>query len=82
MTQSNERDEEIAHNYDFLMRNLANFMPEHHGQYATIRHQQIIGFFDDPLEAVQAGRDASEDGLYSVQEVTDQFVELGVYALG
>lgn len=82
MTKDEARKEEIARNYDYLMRNLARFMLEQAGRYATISHQRIVGFYDDPLDAARAGRGASGDGLYSIQEVTDQPVDLGIYALG
>jgi hypothetical protein len=81
MTMSDaDRNEEIARNYDFLQRNLARFMPDQAGRFALLSHQQVLGFFDDAFEAVQAGRRSASDGLYSVQEVTDRPVELGVYA--
>ncbi len=71
---------EIEANYDYLMRNLGKFMERESGRYAAIRHQKVLGFFDDPFEAVSAARAASGDGLYSVQQVTDGAVWLGTYA--
>lgn len=81
MPTSPEQQAEIERKYDFLMRNLAQFLPRHEGRYAAPRHQRVIGFFDDPFDARLAGKKASADGLFSIQEVTAEPIELGVYAL-
>jgi hypothetical protein len=81
MPTSTEQRAEIERNYDFLMRNLAQFLPEQEGRYAALRNQQVLGFFDDPYDAHLAGKAAAENGFFSIQEVTDEPIELGVYAL-
>ncbi len=81
MTLEDERDAEIAGNYDYLMRNLARFMPEHHRQYALLKDRNVLGFYDDPLDASIAGQSIPGNGHYSIQEVTDEPIFPGVYAL-
>lgn len=81
MTLEAERDAEVGANCDFLMRHLARFMPEHHGQYALLKDRKVLGFYDDPLDASIAGRNIPDNGHYSIKEVTDEPIFPGVYAL-
>ncbi len=70
---------EIAANFDYLMRNLAIVLPNHAGQYALLKGRRILGYFDDAFDADVEGTKVALDGIYSIQKVTDQPVELGVY---
>ena len=71
---------EIAQNFDALQRKLGNCLPEHAGRFALLVKREIKGFFDDPIVADNEGKRIASDGLYSIQQVTDRPVELGVYA--
>lgn len=71
---------EIAENFDYLMRNLAGLLPEHAGQYALLKGRRVLGFYDDAFDADLEGAKLVSDGLYSIQQVTGQPLELGVYS--
>lgn len=79
MTADPLRDE-IAHNFDFFQRTLVDHLRTHPGKYALLKTQRVIGFFDTPSEADHIGWSRYSDGVYSIQQVTPQPVELGLYA--
>lgn len=70
---------EIQVNYDAFQRALATLLPDQRNQYALLRHGRAVDFFGRPGEADLVGTQRFTDGLYSIQQVTDESVELGVY---
>ena len=71
---------EIARNFDYFQRTLATHLRSHAGQFALLRDATIVDYFDWPGDADRAGMTAFADGLYSIQQVTGEPVELGLYA--
>lgn len=72
---------EIDHNYDFFQRNLASYLKEHAGQYALLRSAHLVKFYDTLGDAFRSGVGQFPDGLFSVQQVTDEPVELGMTSI-
>ena len=72
---------EIDANYDFLQRQLATVLPERRGQYALIKSCRFEGFYDKPGEAYREALARFDDELFSIQEVTDQPLQLGFFSL-
>lgn len=72
---------EIDANYDFLQRELARILPSRQGQYALIKGCEFAGFYDRPGEAYREGLARFDDGLFSIQEVTDEPLHLGFFSL-
>jgi hypothetical protein len=77
----NALKEEVDRNYDFFQRNLATYLMGHTGQYALLKSAVVVGFFDGPGEAYRAGLAQFPDEIFSLQEVTDQPVDLGVFSV-
>lgn len=75
------RRAEIDANYDFLQRELARVLPAHEGQYALIKASRSEGFFDTPGAAYRTGLARFTDGLFSIQEVTTEPLQLGFLSL-
>ena len=71
---------EIARNFDAFQRTLTTILPMQRNRFALLRHGAVVGFFDRPGAADAAGSAQFNDGLYSIQQVTDEPVELGLYA--
>lgn len=71
---------EVDRNYDYFQRVLAQHIDTRRGQYALIRDRHIQGFFDDPGAADKEGHRLYSDGIYSIQEVTDEPIDLGLYS--
>ena len=68
---------EVDANYDFFQRHLRAHLDGHRGEYALIRNQQIVEFFEDVGDAYRAGLDRFSDTLFSIQEVTEEPIDLG-----
>lgn len=73
---------EVDHNYDRFQRLLGSIVPEHEGQYALMRHGEIAGFFDSVRAALNEAAQRYEDGIFSLQEVTAEPVDLGIFSHG
>lgn len=71
---------EVDRNYDAFVRILGTLLPDHRDQYALMRDGKIVGFFDKPGEANRAGIELFEDEIYSIQEVTDEPIDLGFWS--
>ncbi len=72
---------EVDTNYDFFQRNLSALLDRHRGQYALIRSAEISDFFDNPGDAYRAGLARFSDHIFSIQEVTDEPVDLGMFSI-
>jgi hypothetical protein len=76
-----DRRAEIDRNYDYFQRKLGGLLADHEGQYALIRHKCIVDFYDLPGTAYRAGLSRFSDRVFSVQEVRDEPIELGHFAV-
>lgn len=75
-----EQQIEVDQNYDAFQRMLNAWLPCHRGQYALMRSRQLVDFFDLPGDAYRAGTSRFNDGLFSIQEVTDEPIDLGLWS--
>ena len=71
---------EVDRNYDVFMRVLSSLLPEHRDEYALMRDGKIVGFYKKPGEANRAGVETFPDGIFSIQEVTDEPIDLGFWS--
>jgi hypothetical protein len=71
---------EVERNYDAFVRTLGAILPQHRGQYALMRHGKIVAYFDRPGAANVVGCKRFKDGLFSIQEVTDEPIDLGFWS--
>jgi hypothetical protein len=71
---------EVDHNYDAFTRVLGSILDEHRDQLALMRDGAIVGFFDTPRAALVAANDLFPDGIFSIQEVTDEPIDLGFWS--
>ena len=78
--QQSAQAREVDENYDAFQRGLAAWLPDHAGEYALMRSREIIGFFVQPGDALRAAWAQFPDGLFSIQEVTDEPIDLGLWS--
>lgn len=78
---SDARKLEIDRNYDYFQRNLKRFLQSNPGEFALLRHSQLVEFFGKPGDAYRAGLARFPDSLFSVQEVRSEPIELGHFTL-
>ena len=71
---------EVERNYDAFTRMLGSILQDHRDQLALMRDGQVVGYFHTPREALRAATDLFEDGIYSIQEVTDEPIDLGFWS--
>ena len=71
---------EVDQNYDFFQRHIATYLPGETGRYALLRHQTVIGFYDDTGEAEAEGAKRFKDNIFSIQEVSTAPIDLGLYS--
>ena len=71
---------EVDRNYDAFVRILATILPEHRDELALMRDGEVVGFFGTPGDANRAGMARFVDGIYSIQEVTDEPIDLGFWS--
>jgi hypothetical protein len=73
---------EVDRNYDFFQRNLSGYLGEHAGEFALLKSAKVIDFFEGPGDAYREGLRRFSDGLFSIQPVTNEPVELGFFSVG
>ena len=72
--------QEVDRNYDVFMRMLGDILPEHRDELALMRQGRIVGYYRTPREALVAASDLFPDGIFSIQEVTDEPIDLGFWS--
>ena len=77
---ANRQRQEVDLNYDAFVRVLGSILPEHQDQLALMRDRQIVGYFNTPREALRAAHERFPDGIFSVQEVTNEPLDLGFWS--
>ena len=76
MTQQQQVDQ----NYEAFKEILAQLMKTDAHRFALIHNQKVIACFDTSRDAMQAGRKLLNGKLFSVQEVTEESVDLGYHS--
>lgn len=71
---------EVDRNYDAFVRMLASIIDDHRDQLALMRDGEIVGFFETPREALEAATEQFPDQIFSIQEVTDEPIDLGFWS--
>jgi hypothetical protein len=71
---------EVDRNYDAFNRMLTTLLPAHRDEYALMRDEKIVEFFEKPGDAYRAGVEQFPDGIFSIQEVTDEPIDLGFWS--
>ena len=71
---------EVDRNYDAFVRMLSTILPEHRDQLALMRDGKVVAYFDEPGDAHRAGMERFDDEIFSIQEVTDEPIDLGFWS--
>ena len=72
--------QEVDRNYDVFVRMLSDILADHRNQYALMRDGAIVAYFDKPGDAYREGVSRFEDEIFSIQEVTDEPIDLGFWS--
>jgi hypothetical protein len=71
---------QVDQNYDAFVRMLGTILGEHRDQLALMRDGKVVDFYRTPREALEAAVDKFPDGIFSIQEVTDEPIDLGFWS--
>jgi hypothetical protein len=71
---------EVDRNYDAFTRILGTILSAHRDQLALMRDGEVVGFYETPREALKAATEKFSDGIFSIQEVTDEPIDLGFWS--
>ena len=71
---------EVDRNYDAFARMLGTLLRDHRDQLALMRDGEVVGFYQTPKEALQAATEKFPDSIFSIQEVTDEPIDLGFWS--
>ena len=70
---------EVDNNYAAFEKILPEIIKSHNGEFALMKKGGIKGYYSTREDARKAGRLAYKDNIFSIQEVTDQKVDLGYH---
>ena len=69
---------EVEANFKYFQSRLPELMKNHRGQFALLHKRQIIEFFESEEDAIKTGKKDYGKGRFSVQQVSDICVDLGI----
>lgn len=72
--------QQVDRNYDAFMRILSDILDDHRDQLALMKDGAITGFFATPRLALEAAAERYPDQIFSIQEVTDEAIDLGFWS--
>lgn len=79
MTDINQR-QQVDTNYNAFVSVLPSILPIHRNKYALMRDGKIVNYYSTMQDAYITGNQFYDDGLYSIQKVTDIPVDLGFFS--
>ena len=73
---------EIDRNFDFFQSEMAesHIDSQYYGKFALLKGQKIVDYFDTRQEAYCTAMSEYEDHIFSIQEVSNQKIDLGFYS--
>ena len=75
-----DRQEEVDNNYEAFEKLLSAIIDEHKGEYALMKDAHIISYHESFYEAEKAGQERYKDGIYSIQRVDEEPINLGYFS--
>jgi len=75
-----EKQRIIDENYKVFSEKLPALIKTHAGKFVVMRNKEIVGTFDTARDAMIHGTKIYQDGLFSIQEVTQKAVDLGWFS--
>ncbi len=71
--------DQVDKNYEAFQKALPT-LQAHAGKYALLRDEEIIAIYDTLSDAVATAEKFYPDGLYSIQKITADPVDLGYFS--
>jgi hypothetical protein len=80
MDATADRRRELEMNYTEFEKLLPTFAPQENGKFVLMRHGKKVNIFDSAKDALLFAQAQFSDGMYSVQQITTQTVDLGYFS--
>jgi len=74
MPSPRAHETEVRKNYEVFRAALPQLLSTNAGEFAVLRHCEVVGFFATTTAAREFAEHEFSDGLYSIQEITDRKV--------
>ncbi|MGU9952080.1 MAG: hypothetical protein ACNYPH_07295 [Gammaproteobacteria bacterium WSBS_2016_MAG_OTU1] len=79
-TMREAQQREVDANYEAFKQQLPKLLSgQYAGKHALIKNQKMVDFFDTSNDAFYAGVERFKDGIFSVQKVTDEVIDLRLW---
>lgn len=75
-----DRQRVVDENFRAFRERLPEIINTHAGKFALLREGEIVEYFDTARDAAIYAQKAYPDDLFSIQQVTDQIVDLGYFS--
>ena len=75
---SPEKQAELDRNYAAFKELLPGLMVKHAGEFVLMHSGEIVKICKKASAAMKLGKERFPDGLFSIQEVTDRVIDLGL----
>lgn len=80
MTDMEKKTEEIRKNFIAFRKISPSIDPRHSGKFVVLRKEEVVDYFDSMSDAAKYADALYDDGLYSIQEINAQIVDLGFFS--
>ena len=80
MTEKTSHELELEQNFEAFQKLLPELIGPHAGKFVLMRNREQVQVFDSAADALKYAKAQFEDGMYSVQQVTDHVVDLGYFS--
>ena len=74
------RQTEVNTNFEAFQRILPELSRRHPNRWALMRHGRCVACYDTLRDAYTAAQTQYDDGLFSVQKISDAVVDLGWFS--
>lgn len=75
-----EKQREVDNNYEAFIKILPRIVEQHSGQYALMKDREIVSYHKTFLKAREKATKHYPDGLFSIQEISAEPVDLGYFS--
>jgi hypothetical protein len=72
--------DEVDKNYEAFKLLLPELVRNYKGQYALMRKGELVQIYSSASDALNTGQKFYEDGLFSIQKITDEPEDLGFFS--
>lgn len=71
---------QVDDNYDAFQRQVAHLLADHEDEFAVMRDGEVVAILPTATAALREAHDRFGDGIFSIQEVTTQPIDLGIFS--